>query len=158
MIENYLQMLKESMQSKISILEQIELKSKEQENMLKKEECNLMTIDQNMDEKAELIKQLELLDKGFETLYEKIKQELLINKERYTNQIRDIQGLISYVMGKSVTIEAVEARNKITMEKKFKNERKDIQVKKTAVNAAYNYYQVANKLNITTPQFLDKKK
>lgn len=158
MIENYLQMLKESMQSKLSILEQIELKSKEQENMLKKEECNLMTIDQNMDEKAELIKQLELLDKGFETLYEKIKQELLINKERYTHQIRDIQELISSVMEKSATIEAVEARNKITMEKKFKNERKDIRVKKTAVNAAYNYYQVANKLNITTPQFLDKKK
>ncbi len=58
----------------------------------------------------------------------------------------------------SASIEAVEARNKAEMEKRFAFEKKSIQDQRRTSAAAYDYYKVTNKLNAVTPQFMDRKK
>lgn len=158
MIDNYLQILRESLSRKQSILNEIEKKSQEQSEIIKKEPFSMQEIDKNMDEKADLIKQMEQLDKGFDTLYENIRRELLGDKEQYKTEIQAIQKLIAEVMEKSASIEALEARNKTAIEEKFRIERRDLKNRKNASDAAYHYYKSANRLNFVNPQFMDSKK
>ena len=155
---NYVQILKESLVEKRAILTQLEQKSKEQSSMIASDDFTLEEIDKNMDEKEKLIEKLERLDLGFDNLYEKIKTELVGNKDKYKEQIGTLQKLISQIMEQSASIEAIEARNKKAMEERFNKERKQLQVRKNASDAAYHYYKSANKLSYVNPQFLDQKK
>lgn len=157
-MEALLQILQDSLEKKIGLLATIEEKSKEQEKIIKKENFTLQELDENMEEKSRLIDQLSLLDNGFETLYEKIREELLANKEYYRVQIEEIQNLIVEVTARGASIEAIEARNKVAIEAYFSREKKELQKRKNVSGVARSYYQTAKQLNNVTPQFLDMKK
>lgn len=158
MIENYLRILQDSLEQKLGILSKIEEKSQEQAELLKSPDVTMEAIDTNMDEKAALIAEITSLDEGFDSLYEKIKAELLANKDSYKPQIATLQKLIAEVTGKSASIQAIEARNKTAVEQYFREARKAIQVKKNAMAAAQDYYQNMNKVKNVAPQFMDTKK
>ena len=139
------------------MLKSIEEKSREQSELIK-DMAELEAIDANMDQKDALITELIKLDEGFEAMYENIKSKLADHKDEHKDAIADIQGKITRVMELSTSIEAIEARNKNEMEKRFSFERKNLQDQRKVSTAAYDYYKVSNKLNAVTPQFMDKKK
>ena len=157
MLDKYLKILSESLDKKADILRSIETKSKEQRELIEGE-ADLEEIDANMDEKDELITELIKLDEGFEALYDNIKAEHNEHKDEHKDAIAAIQDKIRTVMELSTSIEAIEARNKTDMEKRFSFEKKNMQDQRKASTAAYDYYKVSNKLNAVTPQFMDKKK
>jgi len=157
MLDKYLKILSESLDKKAEMLTEIERLSREQSDLIK-DMAELEDIDANMDAKDALITDLLKLDEGFEALYENIRTELNASKDEHKEQIAQIQGKITRVMELSTSIEAVEARNKAEMEKRFSYERKNIQDQRKVSTAAYDYYKVSNKLNAVTPQFMDKKK
>lgn len=157
-LEALLQILQDSLEQKVVLLTAIEEKSKEQEMLIKKDNFTFKEIDENMDEKSKLIEKLTLLDSGFETLYAKIREELLENKDQYRVQIEEIQNLIVEVTARGASIEAIEARNKAAIEAYFKKEKRVIQNKKNVSSVAQNYYKTAKNLNNIPPQFLDQKK
>ncbi len=157
MLDKYLKILSESLDKKAEILLSIESKSKEQRELIEGE-ADLGAIDANMDEKDALITELIKLDEGFEALYDNIKSELNEHKDEHKDAIAAIQDKIRTVMELSTSIEAIEARNKADMEKRFSFEKKNMQDQRKASTAAYDYYKVSNKLNAVTPQFMDKKK
>ena len=158
MMNNYLQILEDSLKKKLAILEQIEEKSQEQALMLRDSDVSLQQIDENMDAKARLIEELEPLDNGFEGLYEKIREELLPQKEQYREEIQRLHKLIAQVTEKSASIQALEARNKAEIELVFSREKKKLQSNRNALSVASNYYQNMNKVKNVEPQFLDRKK
>ena len=80
-------------------------------------------LDANMSLKDGLIQKLLKLDEGFEMLYERIREQLLGNKDAYKSQIKSLQQLISQVTEKSVSIQAQEARNKKLIETYFAREK-----------------------------------
>ena len=127
MIDNYLGILEDSLHKKLAVLEEITAYNKQQEELLKKDTVSMEELDANMEQKDALIQKLTELDEGFETLYERIREQLLTNKDAYKDQIRRIQGLISEVTEKGVSIKAQEARNKKLVEDYFLRERKEIQ-------------------------------
>lgn len=157
-MEALLQILQDSLEKKIDLLGTIEEKSKEQEIIIKKENFTFQEMDENMEEKSKLIEQLSLLDNGFETLYERIRKELLENKEQYRIQIEEIQNLIVEVTARGASIEAIEARNKAAIEAYFSREKKELQKRKNVSSVARSYYQTAKQMNNVVPQFLDTKK
>ena len=157
-MEALLQILQDSLEKKIDLLGTIEEKSKEQEIIIKKENFTFQEMDENMEEKSKLIEQLSLLDNGFETLYEKIRKELLENKDQYRIQIEEIQNLIVEVTARGASIEAIEARNKAAIEAYFSREKKELQKRKNVSSVARSYYQTAKQMNNVVPQFLDTKK
>ena len=157
-MEALLQILQDSLEKKIDLLGTIEEKSKEQEMIIKKENFTFQEMDENMEEKSKLIEQLSLLDNGFETLYEKIRKELLENKEQYRIQIEEIKNLIVEVTARGASIEAIEARNKAAIEAYFSREKKELQKRKNVSSVARSYYQTAKQMNNVVPQFLDTKK
>lgn len=158
MLNNYLNILEDSLKKKIEILERIDEVNRVQSDLLKGEQADLENFDRCVDEKDLYIKELEKLDEGFDTLYEKIKQELLGNKAQYADQIKRLQKLITEITDRSVSIQAQESRNKALVEKYFAEQRKELgQIRKSS-KAAYGYYQNMSKSNTAPPQFMDKKK
>ena len=158
MITSYLNILQDSLIKKIELLEQIEKKSLEQSEMIKGTNVDLELVDVNMDEKAKLIEEIVKLDNGFESIYEKVREQLLVNKEQYKVQIHNLQGLISKVTEKSTTIQAIEARNKAQMDIVFATQKKEVQNRRNAMSVARDYYQNMNKVKHVSPQFMDHKK
>ena len=158
MMTSYLQILQDSLIKKYELLCKIEEKSLQQSDMLKCREVNLSQVDINMDEKAKLIEEVLSLDNGFESIYEKIRTQLLPNKEQYKNQIAALQKMIEKVTEKSAYIQAIEARNKAQMDIVFSNQKKELQGRRNAMSVARDYYQNMNKVKHVSPQFLDQKK
>ena len=158
MIRSYLQILQDSLVKKLELLNKIEKKSLEQSDMIKATNVDLAMVDANMDEKAGLIDEILKLDNGFESIYEKVRDQLLANKEQYKVQIHNLQGLIAKVTEKSTTIQAIEARNKAQMDIVFATQKKEVQNRRNAMSVARDYYQNMNKVKHVSPQFLDHKK
>lgn len=158
MMKSYLQILQDSLDKKLQMLVKIEEKSLEQSAMLKNQEVDLVAVDTNMDEKAELIEKVLSIDNGFESIYEKIREQLISNKEQYKDEIKTIKALIEKVTEKSASIQAIEARNKAQMEVVFNSQKKSLQGKRNAMSVARDYYQNMNNVKHVTPQFLDRKK
>lgn len=158
MMRSYLQILQDSLDKKLQILVKIEEKSLEQAAMLKNQEVDLVAVDANMDEKAELIEEVLSIDNGFESIYEKIREQLIANKENFKDEIKTLKALIEKVTEKSASIQAIEARNKAQMEVVFNSQKKSLQGKRNAMSVARDYYQNMNNVKHVTPQFLDRKK
>ena len=158
MIMSYLNILQDSLIKKLELLDQIEKKSLEQSEMIKVTNVDLELVDANMDEKAKLIDEIFKLDAGFESIYEKVREQLLANKEQFKVQIHNLQGLISKVTEKSTSIQAIEARNKAQMDIVFATQKKEVQNRRNAMSVARDYYQNMNKVKHVSPQFMDHKK
>ncbi|MCM1231313.1 MAG: flagellar export chaperone FlgN [Ruminococcus flavefaciens] len=157
MLNNYLNILKESLEKKLEVLGHIEEISQVQTEILKSETLDMEAFDRTVDEKDTFVTELVKLDEGFESLYDRIKEELLDNRSDYAEQIKHLQKLVSEVTDKNVSIQAKESRNKAMLESYFAKERQDLGRVRKSSNAAYGYYK-----NMSGKQadsvFLDKKK
>lgn len=158
MMENYLNILEESLRKKLEVLERIQKLNEVQTGILKQETVDLEAFDQTVDEKGLCIDELTGLDEGFESLYDNIKQELAGNRQKYAVQIKKLQELISLVTDKSVVIQAQETRNKALVENYFKRERRDLGATRKNSKAVYGYYQNMNQNKVSQSYFMDQKK
>ena len=158
MIENYLEILESSLCKKLDILDEIITYNKLQEQLLKNKKLSLEELDANMNQKDTLIQKLTELDEGFEHLYARIKAQLQSNGDAYKDQIRNLQGQISQVMEKSISIQAQETGNKKLLEDYFASERSQLRQGRKSSKAAYGYYRSMSNSNVIPSQFLDQKK
>ncbi len=156
MIENYLQILEESLFKKKDILGQITAESKHQESVLKEDKISLEKFEETVDRKATLIEELERLDQGFERLYDRIRDQLMENRELYQEQIDRFKQLISDITDASVSIQAQEARNKMLADKLFADNRSGLKDDRIRSKQAYDYYKRMSG-SIVSPRFMDKK-
>ena len=155
-MDNYLNVLKDSLIKKERILTDLIKKSEKQAEIVKAEQVEWDEFTKIVDEKGELIDEIIKLDDGFETLYARIKEGLEENKEKYKPIIADIQTLVKSVTEKSADLQAIEYRNKTIIEAAFANTRKEIKQSKLGRKAAADYYNKMNKINTIDPQMLDK--
>lgn len=155
-MEQYLSMLKDSLLKKEKILIDLLSKSDEQGELVKKDDVDWERFGELVDEKGRLIEELSKLDDGFGLLYERIKEELKNNKDKYASEIRELQVLIKSVTEKSTDLQAKEARNKSAIETAFSKTRNEIKQSKMSQKAAMSYYNKMNKINTIDPQMLDR--
>ena len=86
-----------------------------------------------------LIYKLEKLDDGFEMVYEKVREELNLNKDAYKDEIKRMQDLITKITELSTCIQAQEVRNKTAVESVFKSERDRIKATRSGAKALKSY-------------------
>ena len=158
LMENYLQVLEESLRKKKIVLSKIEEVNIRQEHILKADVVSEEDFDATIEEKGTLIDALTELDKGFESLYENIKVQLAGGREMYSEQIRLLQNLIREVTEQSISIQTQEARNKVLAEKFFLTRKQEMQKGRKSSKAALDYYRNMNQSQVVSPQFMDKKK
>lgn len=156
-MENELTILSESLDKKISVLEDIQAYNRKQEQAFLSETADMDGFDQALEEKEELIQRLEKLDDGFEILYEKIAAELKDNRAAYANRIRELQEKIRQITDMSVAIQAQEARNKKLIEEYFAKAKSGIKQGRQGSKAAYDYYRNMSGAAFNKPQYMDSK-
>lgn len=118
---NYVQMMRESLEKKIRILEEIRLLNREQNQILQDDNATPDQFDENIDKKQVLIDQLTGLDNGFQQMYNRVREALNSNRALYADEIRKMQMYIREITDLSATIQAQEKRNKQLAEVKFSN-------------------------------------
>lgn len=157
-MDNYLSVLEDSLKKKLQILDELTDYTMQQQELLKVEDLDYEAFDRLVDQKDPLIQKIMELDQGFETVYDRIKEQLLGNKEQYAAQIRALQSLIGELTDKSVKLQTMEQRNKSAVEQQFRKSREKIRQGRQNKQAALNYYKNMNNSNYVPPQFLDDKK
>ena len=156
-MENQLTILAESLEKKRQVLVQIQEYNKRQEMIFSEESVNMDDFDAAVEEKGRLIEALTKLDVGFEILYEKLAEQLRDNRQKYAEEIRDIQQQIAVITEMSMSIQAQEKRNKQLIERYFSKQRADILENRKNSQAAYDYYKRVSSVNYAPPQFMDSK-
>lgn len=157
-MENYLQVLEESLEKKMDVLECIEKCSKEQEEILRASEVSMDEFDASIEQKGHLVNEINRLDAGFEQLYQRIGEQLQNDSGKYAGQIRRLQTMIQAVTQKSISIQAQEQRNKKLAEEYFARTKQELRKGRLGSKAAMNYYKSVSNSNYVPPQVLDKKK
>ncbi len=155
--ENYLNILEQSLDKKLGILQQIRIKNEQQRVLLLDEELGPDEFEENMEAKGVLVEKLELLDNGFEEIYERIRHQLQSDKGRYREQIQRLQERIRQVTAESSSIQAEEQRNYKLAQKKFSDVKKQIREVKASYKAVNQYYRSMTNTNYVDAQFMDHK-
>ena len=158
MSTQYLTILRESLEKKLNILDEIIRISKIQTELLSKESVDFEEYDRCVDDKDVCIEQIERLDYGFETLFQKVKPELDENRAGYADWIAEAKRLIMEVTDKSVEIQALEARNKQAIDEMIKKSRRGFQQGKRSMEVAKSYHRSMNPVNVASSQYMDKRK
>lgn len=156
--QNCVQILVQNLEKKSQVLDKIIEQGNLQETILKQDKFDMDAFEKSIDEQNRLIEELDKLDRGFESLYDRIREELLAHKEKYTVEIKRMKELIQQITDKVVIVNAAELRNKRMAENQFKKEKIAIQQSVSKSKVARDYYNSMNKLNCVAPQFYDSKK
>lgn len=151
------QILLQSLEKKNALLDRMIRQSAVQEDILKQEEFDMDAFDAAIDQQDSYVEQLEKLDQGFEAVYDRVREELIENKERYRSEIARMKEQIQQITDKIVTLNAGNMRNKMLAENQFKKKRREIGNGASKNKVAKNYYNNMNKLNYVSPQFYDNK-
>lgn len=157
-MENQLDILSDSLNQKLQVLDRIQKCNERQMNAFSGGEADLEAFDREFDEKDQLIDEITRLDDGFEVLYDGIAQELKTKREQYAGQIKTLQGKIAKVTELSVSIQAQEARNKKLVEDYFAKTRNGIRQNRQSSKAAYDYYKSMSGMAYSTSRVMDDKK
>ncbi len=156
MTETYLDMMEDSLYKKIEVMQQIEIQNGIQKKALERPEGpDQDAFDEAVRVKGVLIGKVTELNDGFAGLYDKIKNELDDNKDKYRDQITRMQNLIRQVTDLSNTIEVQEARNKKLIDSYFPNSKISVKSSKQSAAVAFDYHTTMNKSAGAQSHFVD---
>lgn len=157
MSEQSILVLKESLEKKIRVLDEIYRISQYQQELLAAKPVNYKQFDAYVEDKDVCIQNLNKLDEGFELLYDRVADELKEHREQYKQLIGELQELIGQITDRSMAIQALEERNKQTLQTVFLEERKELGKGRRSVSVAQNYYKNMNHATFTDSRFMDQK-
>ena len=158
MAEAYIQILMESLEKKNNVLDQIIALNKRQIEIATTQPFDMIAYDKSMDEKGELIEELNRLDNGFVTTYERIKDVVQAEPQKYRKKVLILQDLVREATDKGTEIEVQEQRNKSALELAMRTKRHEIKQMKISTSVASKYYKSMSKINDVDPQLMDRKK
>ena len=156
--KTYLNILEQSLDKKIRVLDQIIEQDRIQLAQLQDPNLEPDEFDRTVEAKSELIEKLNLLDEGFEQVFDRVKEEVGDHKEAHREKIRRMQEKIRQITAKSMEIQTQEARNKSLMEQKFNAIHKQVKEIRQSQKVVNQYYRNMMKSAYADPQFLDNKK
>lgn len=152
------QILLQSLEKKSKLLDQMIQQNSMQEGILKQEEFDMDAFDAAINKQSSYVEELDKLDQGFEAVYDRLRDELVNNKEQYRTEIKQMQEQIQQITDKIVTLNAGNMRNKMLAENQFKKKKREISSGVSKNKVAQNYYNNMNNLNYTSSYFYDNKK
>lgn len=157
-MNNYLNILEESLRKKSEVLDRIQEYNEKQYQVFSAETVDMNGFDEAIEEKGRLIEEITKLDDGFESLYANIATQLQTEKDKYAGQVKTLQDLIRQVTDKSMAVQASEARNKALIEAYFAKEKSHIKENRVSSKVAYGYYKNLNKAVLEDNRGFDFKK
>lgn len=137
----YINILLNTLVRKSDCLKKISNLEENQERIFSNPELTVEEFEDLMSRKQTLINELENLDKGFETVYDRVKEELRINKGYYKETIEKMQACIVNITELTVKIQAMEERNKTRADSIFAMRRGQVKNVRVSNQTAAKYYK-----------------
>ena len=156
--QGYVKMLRESLEKKIAILNNIESANEDQARILSDQMSTPDEFQENLEIKGRLIAEIDRIDSGFQELFNRVKEVFSTDKESYRDDIHAMQEMIRQITDLSTHIKLQEQDNKMLAEKKFADIRSTARDIKKNERAVTSYYQNMMQLNNVNPPFMDRKK
>ena len=115
----YVNIMRESLERKRKYLTEILKLTNEQSVIAAAEKFDEERFSEIVEKKDVLIDNINEIDKGFSSVYDRVRIEIQQNPSAYRDKLLAIQELIRACVDLGVQIEAVEERNRATMEQVF---------------------------------------
>lgn len=157
MNKQYISTLRDSLQKKDKILDEILRISNYQKELLEVTPLDYEKFDNYVNDKDVCIENLNKLDEGFEILYQRVGDELKENRDVYAQEILQMKQLISSITEKSVSIQTLEERNRKAMEQAILQSRKELRKGKRSISVAQSYYKNMSNVNGNISNYMDQK-
>lgn len=154
----YIAMLKDVLVQKKKVTEEILWATLEQETALAPELEDMERFDALISKKEPLIAKLDQLDQGFSDIYAKIQATLTVEKEKYREEILELQKLITEITDTSVKLQALEESNRRMFEKYLLEKKQQIRTVKKNSRTASAYYKTMTGVPQDEALFMDKRK
>lgn len=160
-LDNYVQIMMNSLEKKVEILNRLINKTQIQTEILKNDDFDNIDWDRFnmvMTEKEEEIEHINEMDQGFQALYDHVGEQLKSDKSLYASEIKRMQELIKVLEEKSVQIQALEERNRFLIDNILGGRKKEIRQTRNSMKVAASYYQTMAKSMDSGYSSMDRKK
>lgn len=155
---NYVVMLRESLERKVAILDEIIQLNEQQKDILRDANADPDDLEDNIEKKGRLVEELNQLDDGFQILFNEVEAILQKSRSMFAGEIETMKALIEMITDKSTRVSVQEKENYDMAKVKFSDIRTQIQKVKKSQQAVNTYYKNMMKVNYLDPQFMDNKK
>ncbi len=152
----YLRMMSDILKKKETHLEELLKLTKEQEFLLKEEELDDEAFNRTIENKDVHIKKIQEFDSGFQAIYNRIEEELKQHRAEMKEDIQKLQQLITRVTELGVSLQALEQKNKASMEARLQERKRGIKQFKVSRQTANHYYK--SMVDVQQGTFMDEKK
>ncbi|MBQ8666094.1 MAG: hypothetical protein IJ526_04445 [Lachnospiraceae bacterium] len=143
-VDDYIQIMIESLGKKSELLDRIILNNEEQHECVagkNYDEVNWDSFNLIVAQKQASIDRIVKMDEGFQSLYDRVKEQLNGDRDKYADKIREIQKLIGEITDKGAKITTGEERNRKIIEKLFGSRKKEIKRTRNSLKVASSYAQ-----------------
>ena len=143
-VEDYIQIMIESLKKKSELLDKLIRKNEAQHECIDGKEYGDVDWDAFnllVAEKQTAIDRIVKMDEGFQSLYDRVKEQLGEDKDKYADKIREIQQLITKITEQGIKISTGEERNRKIIEKVFGNRKNEIKRTRNSLKVANSYAQ-----------------
>ncbi len=155
--KTYIQILIDTLEKKFNILDEILQITTRQQNLIDEKNFDEDEFMNTISLKEKLINNLSELDHGFELVYEHVREELKENSDIYKSEITSLKELVRKITDLSISLQALEKRNKTNLEAVLSKKRKEIGKARLSNETVANYYKTMTGLQSSNAYFYDKK-
>lgn len=143
-VDDYIQIMIESLRKKSELLDKLIRKNEAQYECVNGKDFDAIDWDDFnllVAEKQTAIDRIVKMDEGFQSLYDRVKEQLNDDKDKYADKIKEIQKLITTITEQGIKISTGEERNRKIIEKVFGNRKKEIKRTRNSLKVANSYAQ-----------------
>lgn len=142
--DSYVGMLLQTLQKQEETLREVLTVTKAQSKLADSDIFDEDRFQDTLNQKEILISRLNSLDDGFASVYGRVRNVIMQEKDNYRDEIRRMQELIKSCTDLGVEIKVLEERNRDKLAKCFSQKHKTYGARLTAATVASKYHQTMN--------------
>lgn len=154
----YVNIMKESLVRKKNYLQEILELTNKQGELAVAQELDQEAFQSIVDRKDVLISNVNEIDKGFTAVYDRVRKEIIQDKELYKDELKAIQGHIKDCVDLGMSIESAELRNKAALETAFAKSFRGVKQLKQSKQVVNKYYKSMSNGMVNDSILYDRKK
>jgi hypothetical protein len=154
----YVNIMQESLLRKEKYLRELLSLTLRQGELTKAEKFDEDAFSEIVDKKEVLINNINEIDKGFTSVYDRVRAEILKNRDLYSAELLDMQDSIRRCVDLGMRIEAEEKRNQSELEQIFTAKHRGIRQMKQSKSIANKYYKSMSNGLVNDSILYDRKK
>ena len=154
----YVNIMKESLVRKKTYLQEILELTNKQGELANAQELDEEAFGTIVDRKEVLISNINEIDKGFTAVYDRVRKEILEDKDLYKDDLRAIQDYIRACVDLGMAIETAEHRNKAALENAFARSFRGVKQLKQSKQVVNKYYKSMSNGMVNDSILYDRKK